>query len=471
MFTSVFIDDYCNFRKFKLNIPAKKENELNLNIIIGKNGSGKSCFLDALYCIAENNLVNKADQNVDNTKFDYEISLNNKIIIENPKNNNNNYLSEDEIEKHLWNKVLRLYTGTTGRRFNNEHNYNVLSLGPKEAKWALLTTFLAGQWTNPTPEESKLWEKVQKIALGSNPNINNDIKQIRPKIVWVDFADIIETREKSALTDDFLDWNLLCPSTYIPLEEGYRYFWNIDECTKLRENEIGESRISLFDILRNLIDLHREGKIFDTGFIYTQNDEELLPSEYLSDGEFGFLERFAVLMIARDIDKKSLILLDEPETHFNEYWKTWFLQLVCETLEGSNHDIFIATHSAMLLTDAKKNELLMIESAPDGVRQKDIHVSTYGANIIDIEKVLFQMEYDIGERAQNDIESIIKGKNTKTGKKLFQNNDDWKRELKILLKQVGPGEWRWRIRSKINQLEKADLCCNFAPNKGEQHEI
>ena len=82
MFTSVFIDDYCNFRCFKLNIPEKKEGSLNLNILIGKNGSGKSCFLDALYCIAENNLNSKVDKNVDNTKFDYQILLNNKTIID-----------------------------------------------------------------------------------------------------------------------------------------------------------------------------------------------------------------------------------------------------------------------------------------------------------------------------------------------------------------------------------------------------
>ena len=40
-------------------------------------------------------------------------------------------------------------------------------------------------------------------------------------------------------------------------------------------------------------------------------------------------------------------------------------------------------------------------------------------------------------------------------------NNDNVEKLNKLLHQVGAGEWRWKIRSKINQLEKADMCCNF----------
>ena len=461
MFTSVFIDDYCNFRSFKLDIPAKNEDSLNLNILIGKNGSGKSCFLDALYCIAKNNLNSKVDKKVDNTEFDYKILLNNKTIIENPKTSSSNYLPDDEIKNHLWDKVLRLYTGPTDRMFNKSDNYNVMSLGPDEAKWALLTTFLAGQWTSPTAEVETLWNKVQQIVLGFNPNnMDENLQQIKPKIVWVELADVVEAGEKSIFADDFYDWRITYPhSRYIKTENGCRYFWDIDECEKLPESDDEYECISMFEILKHLIELRDEGKIFDTGFLYTQDGENLLPSEYLSDGEFGLLARFAVMMICRDIKGKALVLLDEPETHFNEYWKTWFLQLVCETLEKTKHDVFIATHSAMLLTDAKENELLRLEAAPDGIRQRDVML-TFGANIVDIGKVLFQMESDIGERSKQDLENLLNGIDPETHKE-FKNNSKYKQALQNKLRSVGPGEWRWRIRSKINQLEKADLCCNF----------
>lgn len=471
MFTSIYINDYCNFRKFRLDIPEKQESDLNLNILIGKNGSGKSCLLDALYCIAKNNLLNKTDKNVDNTKFDYEILLKDKTIIENPKQVSSKYLTDEEIKKHLWHNIIRLYTGSTDRKFDTDYNSRILSIGPEDTKWALLTSFLAGQWTNPTSIEEELWNKVEKIVLGYNPDSEiEDIQQIKPKIIWVDLPEQIEAGSNAIFADDFYDWEMPAPTVNVQLENGnYRYFWSIDQCTKLKGEHPEEDRIFMFDMLNHLLELHEEERLIDTGFLYTQNNEELLPSEYLSDGEFALLARFSVLMIARELDKKTLILLDEPETHFNEYWKTWFLQLVCETLKDSKHDIFIATHSAMLLTDAKRNELLRLEAAPDGIRQKDINLLTYGANIVDIGKILFQMESDIGIRAQNDIENIIKGKNIKTGK-TFRDNEEWKTELHKLLKQVGPGEWRWRIRSKINQLEKTDLCCNFIPKAGDKND-
>ncbi len=446
MFSRIFIDDFCNFNKFTLDFPTKEDKNPNLNILIGKNGSGKSCFLDALFNIAENNLVSKIDFNVDNTKFNYEIALNDKIIVENPKIHTSKTLSEEEAKKHLWHKIIRLYTGSTQRQIYS-NNDNILSFGPDDSKWALLAVFLSGQRIDIDSEEYKLWDKVQKIAIGLNPDADNNInKKISPQIIWVDLADEIEGGEKCIFADDFFDWDMNCPRLCIQNQNGtYRYFWNISDCRRCNPDS---DPVPLFEILKHIIELKEDERLVDTGFLYTQEtDGEILPSEYLSDGEFGLLSRFALLIIARDIKEKSLILLDEPETHFNEYWKTWFLALVCETLANNPHDVFIATHSAMLITDAKKGELLRLENKKDGIKQLEISLSTYGANIIDIGKTLFQMESDIGERSKKDIEDAIK-----EGDRKVLNN---------LLKQVGPGEWRWKIRAKLNQLEKADSCCNY----------
>ena len=180
-------------------------------------------------------------------------------------------------------------------------------------------------------------------------------------------------------------------------------------------------------------------------------------SSFLSDGEHGFFTRFALLMLLKEenfnYDKHFLILLDEPETHFNENWKTSFLNLVCNVFENTNHDIFIATHSAMLVTDAKEDEIHRLENLPSGIVHYPVTIKTYGANIIDIGRAIFKMESDIGERVKNDIQQAM------------ENND--KEKLEDLIREVGPGEWRWKIRSKINQLEKADICCNFK-TKGQE---
>lgn len=50
----------------------------------------------------------------------------------------------------------------------------------------------------------------------------------------------------------------------------------------------------------------------------------LFIDETLSDGELGFIRRFALIMIMKELEgpkNKSLMLLDEPEIHFKENWK------------------------------------------------------------------------------------------------------------------------------------------------------
>ena len=52
----------------------------------------------------------------------------------------------------------------------------------------------------------------------------------------------------------------------------------------------------------------------------------------------------------------------------------------------------------------------------------------------------------------------------------FKTIDKHKQALQNKLKEVGPGEWRWKIRSKINQLEKADSCCNYKNKENNDHD-
>jgi len=449
MFSEIYIDDYINFNRFCIDFPNYKEDKKpNLNILVGRNGSGKSCLLDALYEIGLNNLKSKTDKEVDNTTFHYQILLGNfekNILCENPKVNQKNFIDEKERLNNLWDKVIRLYTGNTKRQNNYAFSHNTLSLGPEDTKWAFLSIFLSGKWQNMPEEEKNLWNDVQKIVLGFNPDEKEDsenIGKIEPKIIWIETKAKIESGDEYYLqADDFYDWSIMCPEKFIPLKNGhYRYFWNLED--KITCNP-DESPVVVYDVLTHILELKNEGKIINTGFLFykTSKPDELLVDQLLSDGEHALLNRFALLMVLRDLKEKCLILLDEPETHFNEYWKTWFLHLVCEALKNKNCDVFIATHSAMLITDAKPEEVHRLEVRGNKIVHHPVPISTYGANVVDIGQSLFKMEADIGKRSRDEIKKVIS-----EGKK-----DD----LEKLLKQVGPGEWRWRIRVALKEVEAA----------------
>ena len=60
MLSYIKVQDFCNLKEFEIeflqNESDKTCNQPSLNILVGKNGSGKSCFLDALFEIVSNNL-------------------------------------------------------------------------------------------------------------------------------------------------------------------------------------------------------------------------------------------------------------------------------------------------------------------------------------------------------------------------------------------------------------------------------
>lgn len=58
--------------------------------------------------------------------------------------------------------------------------------------------------------------------------------------------------------------------------------------------------------------------------------------------------------------------------------------MIEEALKNTHHDVFIATHSAMLVTDIKRDELYRFELVNDKIETYPICLNTYAANVIDI---------------------------------------------------------------------------------------
>lgn len=73
-----------------------------------------------------------------------------------------------------------------------------------------------------------------------------------------------------------------------------------------------------------------------------------------SDGEHQFLHTMGICLMLRD--KNALLLLDEPETHFNPEWRSEFISLLKDSLNkgGVNQlirDIIITSHSPFIISD------------------------------------------------------------------------------------------------------------------------
>ena len=429
--TKIEIDNYKAFNGFVMRLCPQEG--LNLNLLIGRNGSGKSSFLDALAEIACNNLTSAPDKSVDNTRFKYTLTLNKKDKVNQTERN----------ETGLWDKVVRFYTGYTERSFEEE-NQNIIS-GNSETFRKALWAYLAGGFN--THDDN--WHKLINLIF-NNSFTKEPINTLKIKALWIDTINII-TKESlddgETETDDFIKNNFENePDVCLPMaseenKDVRRSFWTM-RANGILAKGVRDNPYVFFEQFCNAF---KQNKIDKCGFLYELNGkDETFEEQFLSDGENGFMSRYALLfLISKTTNEKFLILLDEPETHFNEHWKRYFLKLLCDVLAKKNADVFVATHSAMLVSDVKKHELHRFELNDNEIVSNDYLLNSYGANIIDIGQILFKMEGNIGERAKDEIENLLNSNSEKDIAK-----------IKKLLEEVGPGEYRWRLRAKLLELKK-----------------
>lgn len=490
---TLFIKSFRNFNNFKMIFPEKQNNEgenLNLNILIGRNGSGKSNLLDALFDIG-------IESEPSNVKFDfYTLDNTGENIISNYNSNKGIPVNIKNIDNdRYWDKVVRAHCSNTTRNKEYSGDYvrsvtrlddtspelspysgvkysyfsdSVLDFNIDRSKFALFALILSGEYSKSLKEKHSLWSKLNKIVIeecindededeDNNEKDDNKVntKELKIKAIW------IKAHQGNV---NFEDNDKLPPcSNIIPCNDDisgdmYCYYWTLTDIenfyTGPESQKKNEDPNPAYTVLKEYLD---EYYCYDMGFLYeTEEKGDLYQSSSLSDGQRALLYRFAIVNLLKNEKEKCLLLLDEPETYFNEYWKSYFVYLLWETLKDKPHDVFIATHSAMLITDTKPEEVHRIVDTHDGAYHYKPQVNTYGVSVVDIGKYLFMMESDIGNRAKKEIQKILNQKLDEN----VSNNQSLNRKINKLLRQVGPGEWRWKLRVKQKEVENKLLGTN-----------
>jgi hypothetical protein len=160
--------------------------------------------------------------------------------------------------------------------------------------------------------------------------------------------------------------------------------------------------------------------------------------DWLSDGEQSFLGRMALLAMLDTDD--SLILLDEPEVHFNDYWKRDIVYLLNKVMSNHTNHLMITTHSSILLTDVTDNQITVLFKDEDGIaRQRRPGVKTFGADPSEIMTVLFQAEIPSGRQSTDSLTVAV--------------TDGDKTTVEGYLQFVGPGMWRFRLKQRLEDID------------------
>jgi hypothetical protein len=178
----------------------------------------------------------------------------------------------------------------------------------------------------------------------------------------------------------------------------------------------------------------------------------LLLINWLSDGERSFLGRMCLFSLLGETE--SLILLDEPEVHFNDYWKRQIVYVISKVMQKRASHAVITTHSSITLTDAINDSIVVLNR--NGTFTSETfqpNIRTYAADPSDIIVNIFGAPQATGAQS---IEAIRDALNIRPEDLADPEKTGRLKLLKDLREQVSPGYWSYQIRRKIAQLERGN---------------
>lgn len=170
--------------------------------------------------------------------------------------------------------------------------------------------------------------------------------------------------------------------------------------------------------------------------------------KWFSDGEQTFLGRMALLSI---LDRaNTLALLDEPEVHFNDYWKRRIVKLLNSVMREHEVHALITTHSSIALTDVSKDDVIRLER--DGVYTSNtppVPIQTFGADPSDIIVHVFNAPHATGQYSVDEILDLLRQSEEAQNARARQQEIE---KLTGKMEGIAPGYFRFRVREQIHRL-------------------
>ena len=188
----------------------------------------------------------------------------------------------------------------------------------------------------------------------------------------------------------------------------------------------------------------------------------VMPLEALSDGEQMMLERMALFQLL-DNQNDVLLLLDEPETHFNDTWKRELVGVIDDAIGATANEVLISTHAAVVLTDALREDIVLLERGENGAVRKTIarEAQPFGATSDHPLRDVFGAEDTVGSRASAIMQVLGLADLTRMRSALvkYWNKDDKASRKKALsalwrtAKRKEPSLTLERMRSALDSIQ------------------
>jgi restriction system-associated AAA family ATPase len=130
-----------------------------------------------------------------------------------------------------------------------------------------------------------------------------------------------------------------------------------------------------------------------------------------SDGEAQLIQILAAARIFRD--EQTLFLFDEPETHLNPSWRTYFHKHLAQANQvgdvwTNSTQTLLSTHSPFMISSLKKSDVYRFERDNDGlIKMNRAENQTYGASFDVLIKEYFDLKSLISQTVVEDIKAHL----------------------------------------------------------------
>lgn len=100
----------------------------------------------------------------------------------------------------------------------------------------------------------------------------------------------------------------------------------------------------------------------------------------------------SITRIIQTVQEKSLVIVDEPETHLHPPLLSLFMSLLSDLLTTTNGVAIIATHSPVVLQEVPKSCVWKLRRSGDIVKTERLSVESYGENVGMLTHEVFGLE-------------------------------------------------------------------------------
>ena len=347
-----------------LELSLKKDNKiLDVIVLAGVNGSGKTTILEAIKNFFDNKNINYNEPKKSNVNLDIFFEDVEKMNIEEAEKSSNNY------KQPLWNffNALRSYNY---EKYNNNGLYQNLIAKRFEIPPKVIYVPAENKFEEIQTYSTTLSKKYEFINI-INSNVIKDIPSY------------IATRRNYLAT----------------IEEDL----TMKEITNKVVNEIN----SIFDILELDVKLKGFSKDEKTMPIFENSAGEEFDINDLSSGEKQlFLRTLSIKMLE---PKNSIILIDEPELSLHPKWQQRIIEVYKKI--GENNQIIIATHSPHILGSVSSENIFILYREENGkidAKTGDELYSSYGQPIDRVLKDIMGLESVRTPKIEKDLEELRK---------------------------------------------------------------